>query len=93
MVTDDQILAATFGPDGTQFLQPGSLYVEAHGLSLPHGMDAQTLANRLKLLYKNEATGTWDPINANGFSVDLATGSVVCQKAEIHHFSRYGFGM
>ena len=92
MVTDDEILAATFGPEGTRFLKPGNLYVEAHGLALP-GQDAAALANALKLLYENEATGEWEPIQANGFNVDVATGSVTCTNGVINHFSRYGFGI
>jgi hypothetical protein len=93
MLTDDQVLAATFGPEGTQFLQPGTLSVEASGLKLPKNMDAQALLNSLKMLYLNKATGNWEPIEAGGYSVDVATGTVVCTNGVIRHFSRYGFGM
>jgi len=93
MQTDDQVLAARFGPDGTKFLTPGELYVEAHGLNLASLPDPATLAQRLRLLYQNETTGEWEPIEASGFSVDVQGGTVVCQKGIIRHFSRYGFGI
>ncbi len=93
MLADDQVLAATFGPDGTQFLTPGELYFEAHGLDLSSYTDPTALIRKLHLLYQNDTTGNWEPIEATGFSADLSTGTVVCQKGVIRHFSRYGFGL
>ncbi len=93
MLADDQTLAATFGPDGTKFGTPGSLYFEAHGLDLSSVSNPADLVKRLHLLYFNQTTGLWEPISASGFSVDVATGTVICQKGVIEHFSRYGFGL
>jgi hypothetical protein len=91
MFADDEVLSATFGPHGTQFKKPGTLYVEARGLDV--NGDVNALKNRLKLLYKNELTGNWEPIEAYGFQVDASTGTVVCKNGVIKHFSRYGFGI
>ncbi len=93
MLADDQSLAATFGPDGTKFGTPGNLYFEAHGLDLSSISDPADLVKKLHLLYYNDTTGAWEPISASGFSVDLASGTVICQKGVIEHFSRYGFGL
>jgi hypothetical protein len=92
IVADKKTLSASFTPDGTQFLIPGSLSMEAHGLDLPSS-DSAWLAQNLKLLYENPATGEWEPVPSDGFTVDVATGSITCTNGVINHFSRYGFGM
>lgn len=91
MFADDEVLSATFGPAGTQFKKPGTLYIEARGLDLSG--DVSQLKERLKMLYKNEITGNWEPIEGYGFQVDASTGTVVCKNGVIKHFSRYGFGL
>jgi hypothetical protein len=92
MLADDEILAASFGPEGTQFQIPGELYVEARGLDFSNVSDPLALAKQLRLLYFNETTQQWEPVDADGFKVDVASGTVICKKGLIPHFSRYGFG-
>ena len=92
MLADDQKLAASFGPEGTQFLVPGELYVEARGLDFSNVPDPRSLASRMHLLYYNETTHRWEAMKAEGFKVDTEKGSVICEKGYIPHFSRYGFG-
>lgn len=92
MLADDEKLAASFGPEGIRFLIPGELYVEARGLDFSNVPDPRSLASRLRLLYFNETTHRWEVVNAQGFKVDADSGTVICEKGYIPHFSRYGFG-
>lgn len=92
MIADDEMLAASFGPEGTAFLKPGDLSICATGLELGE-MDQSTLLAKLRLLYQNEDTGVWEEIPAASFDADPATGSVMCEGGVIWHFSRYGFGI
>jgi hypothetical protein len=92
MLADDEKLAASFGPEGTQFLIPGELSIEARGLDFSNVPDRRLLASRLRLLYFNETTNRWEVVRAEGFKVDAEKGIVTCEKGYIPHFSRYGFG-
>jgi hypothetical protein len=88
MSVDDQYLALKFKPSGLKFNVPAKLDVNATGLDLsivPFGA-------QLSLYYVNDFNVVTEKENVEGISTNRFFGSLGCDDAEIHHFSRYAFG-
>lgn len=80
-------ISFTFGPAGQTFLKPLLLDIKANGLELSD-LDQN---DKLKFVYYNETTGTWDEMVVKFIKVDTEDGELFCLQGNIPHFSRYGF--
>jgi hypothetical protein len=88
MSLDDKYVGLKFKPGGLKFKVPAELDFSASGLdlsSLPFGKS-------VSLYYLNFLGGTFEKVNTSGVSASKFQGTLVCNNAQINHFSRYAFG-
>jgi hypothetical protein len=88
MSLDDKYIGMKFKPGGLKFKVPAELDFSASGLdllSLPFGKS-------VSLYYVNLFGGTFEKVNTSGVSAGKFQGTIVCNNAQINHFSRYAFG-
>ncbi len=91
MTADDELLRteifAQFGPNGSEFLAPALLDVNAISLDL----SALTPEDQVYLYYVGE-DGSWVRVDAQKVEVDVRKGRLICHDGELYHFSAYAFG-
>lgn len=83
MSFDTTCLGVRFKPEGLVFSKPALLDFSANGLNI---------LNVLYNLYWDDENGNYVQMKTDGISINVLTGSLTCSKAQIPHFSRYGFG-
>ena len=86
MILDTVHLAVIFEPSGLFFDQPAVLSFQADGL------DLNAAASPLELYFIDDNTNVAVPVEQKIMTTDVLKGTVDLQAAEIHHFSKYGFG-
>jgi hypothetical protein len=88
MSLDDKYIGLKFKPGGLKFKVPAELDFSASGLNL----SLLPFGKTVSLYYVNELTSTYEKVNASGVSAGKFQGTIVCNNADINHFSRYAFG-
>jgi hypothetical protein len=85
---DDKYIGLKFKPGGLKFKVPAELDFSASGLDL----SALPFGKSVSLYYVNLLTSTFEKVNASGVSASKFQGTIMCNNAQINHFSRYAFG-
>ncbi len=89
---DDEELSGyfdmVFSPHGITFSSPAILDINAKDLDLS-GIDP----DKVNIYYDNEDTGAWEVMNVQTIAVNISSGTIIIQGAELPHFSRYAIGL
>jgi hypothetical protein len=88
MSIDDKYIGLKFKPGGLKFKVPAELDLSASGLDL----SALPFGKSVSLYYVDLLSGTFEKVHTSGVSAGKFQGTVVCNNAQINHFSRYAFG-
>jgi hypothetical protein len=88
MSLDDKYIGLKFKPGGLKFRVPAELDFSVSGLDL----SSVPFGKSVSLYYVDFLTSTFEKVNASGVSVGKFHGTIVCNNAQINHFSRYAFG-
>lgn len=87
MTIDDEIAAVSFTP-AMVFSVPAKLDLKFEGIEL----DNLTAMNgEFEFVYFDVTTSYIESVTYNNMQVDESKGKVSVKKADIHHFSRYGW--
>jgi hypothetical protein len=88
MSLDNKYIGLKFKPGGLKFKVPAELDFSASGLDL----SSVPFGKSVSLYYVDLFGSTFEKVNASGVSAGKFQGTIVCNNAQINHFSRYAFG-
>jgi hypothetical protein len=88
MSLDSKYIGLKFKPGGLKFKVPAELDFSASGLDL----SALPFGKSVSLYYVDLLTSAFEKVKASGVSAGKFQGTIVCNNAQINHFSRYAFG-